>query len=61
MGKRPVSVRSVSSRKVETDGKWGLQVMDSAKEGLAQGSNQGPPHLGYPDSLSLFPQDVKMS
>lgn len=54
-------MRSVSSRKVETDGKWGLQVMDSAKEGLAQGSNQGPPHLGYPDSLSLCPQDVKMS
>lgn len=61
MGKRPVSMRSVSSRKVETDGKWGLQVMDSAKEGLAQGSNRGPPHLGYPDSLSLCPQDVKMS
>lgn len=27
-------MRSVSSRKVETDGKWGLQVMDHTKEGL---------------------------
>lgn len=53
MEKRPISVRSESSRKVETDGKVGLEVMDQPRRALLEAAILGPPHLGYSDRLCV--------